>query len=231
VLRDLNEPPDEDLLRKLYDDVLVRSFAPRELVPLSDLQDALHTENSDTEIVVAIDEDGGVVGGAIGDWDPDSSVYLLSYLAVRSTDRSKGVGTLLMDRVRSWWGARQASAVLAEVDDPRQHEISDYGDPEARLRFYERLGAQVLGVPYTQPEVRAGSGRVHGMLLIVFFVAPDARVGDGLRADVLHRFLANYLVLSEGVSPDNVDAEVGSLVPAMNRDAIRILPMSHYVDI
>ena len=231
-LRDLRGSGDVELLRRLYDRVLVPYFAAAELVPLSELHGALLSEPSDTDIAVAVDDEGAVIGGAVGDWDPESGVYLLSYLAVRATARSRGVGTLLMDRVRSWWEARDARVALAEVDDPRYHEVSEYGDPHARLRFYERLGAQVLGVPYTQPEVHPGRGRVHGMLLVTLLVRPDARVGDGMRVDVLRRFLANYLVLSERVLADEVDAEITSLVPGIDdRPAVPILPMSRYVDV
>jgi GNAT superfamily N-acetyltransferase len=233
TLRDLAIDPDDELLRRFHSEVLVPYFSPGELVPVSVLEAGLRSEPRDTDVVVAIDDDGAVVGGAVGDWDGGSGVYLLSYLAVRATLRSRGLGTLLMDTVRAWWEARGAAVAVAEVDDPRHHDASDYGDPVARLRFYERIGADVLAVPYTQPEVRAGSGRVPGMLLITFLVSPDARDGDGMRSDVLRRFLANYLSLSEGVAPENLDSEVDALVPALKqREAsVRILPMARYIDI
>ena len=231
VLRELRDPSDEQLLGRFYDEILVPYFSPGELVPLDALQRALGPEPCDTEIVVANDN-GAVIGGAVGDWDADSRVYLLSYLAVRSSERSRGVGTLLMGHVRSWWEARGASVVLAEVDDPRHHAVSDYGDPDARLRFYDRLGARLLAISYTQPEVRSGTGRMPGMLLITFQVRAEARAGDAMRVDVLRRFLANYLVLCEGTVADQVDAAVNSLAPALTKlSTIPILPMSDYHDI
>jgi GNAT superfamily N-acetyltransferase len=232
TLRDLGQVPDDAALDQFYRDVLVPSFSPDELVALSALQEGLQAERRDTDVVVAVDDEGAVMGGAVGDWDPDSGVYLLSYLAVRPDNRSGGLGTLLMGHVRAWWEQRGASVALAEVDDPRHHAVSEHGDPVARLRFYDRIGAQVLGVSYSQPEVRAGSGRVPGMLLLAFLVKPEARRGDGLRAEVLHRFLANYLALSEGVAAELVDAEVDALVPALKGcDIVAILPMERYVEI
>jgi GNAT superfamily N-acetyltransferase len=232
TLRDLGETPDDTALAAFYRDVLVPSFPPDELVALSALQEGLQAERRDTDVVVAVDDDGAVMGGAVGDWDPDSGVYLLSYLAVRPANRSGGLGTLLMSHVQAWWERRGATLALAEVDDPRHHDVSEYGDPVARLRFYDRVGAQVLGVSYSQPEVRAGSGRVHGMLLITFLVGPEARDGDGLRAEVLRRFLANYLVISEGATAEAVDAEVEALVPALKGcDVVAILPTERYVEI
>jgi GNAT superfamily N-acetyltransferase len=232
TLRDLHGIQDGPLLEHFYRDVLVPYFDADVLVSVSDLHHALLTEASDTDIVVAVDAGGTVVGGAVGDWDPESRVYLLSYLAVGATLRSKGVGALLMEHVRSWWEKRGACVALAEVDDPRHHQASEHGDPVARLRFYERCGAQVLGVAYTQPEVQAGLGRVHGMLLLTFVVGAEARQGDGIRTDVLRRFLGGYLALAEGVAPEDLDAAIDSLVPGLrDRDAVPILPMSRYVDI
>ncbi|MET0902514.1 MAG: GNAT family N-acetyltransferase [Acidimicrobiales bacterium] len=233
TLRDLAADPDEALLARFYDDMLVPYFSEGERVQLSALQGGLLAEPRDTDAVVAVDDDGAVVGGAVGEWDGDADVYLLSYLAVRADLRSQGLGAQLMDHVRGWWEARGAGVALAEVDDPRHHEVSDYGDPAARLRFYERVGARVLGVPYTQPEVRAGSGRVPGMLLISFVVSNEALDGYGLRADVLRRFLGNYLMFSEGATPETVEAAVDGLMPELagRTAAIPILPMASYAEI
>jgi GNAT superfamily N-acetyltransferase len=232
-LRDLGTSFDRALLEELYAAVLAAYFAPGELVPLDALAEGLQADPRETDVVVAIDDDGTVIGGAVGDWDGDSGVYLLSYLAVRSTLRSRGLGTTLMEHVRSWWEDRGADLVLAEVDDPRHHEVSEYGDPAARLRFYERIGARVLDVPYTQPEVRPGSGRVPGMLLISFVVQGPARQDDGLSVEVLTRFLANYLELSEGVPAEQLEEEVHVLVPALRdrTNAVAILPMQRYIEI
>lgn len=235
AFHDLGEAPDDALLTRFYEQVLLPSFSPGELVPLDALQGGLAIEPRDTDVVVAVDGDGSVVGGAVGDWDGDAGVYLLSYLAVRPTDRSQGVGAQLMDRVRSWWEARGADVVVAEVDDPRHHEVSAYGDPVARLRFYERLGARVLGVRYTQPEVHQGAGRVPGMLLITFPAGPDAGaepIADALPIEILRRFLGNYLALAEDIAGDQLEAAVDDLVPGLQGLAtVPILPMARYVEI
>src|SRR5262249_44360932 len=117
-------------------------------------------------------------------------------------------------------------------DDPRHHATSDRGDPVARLRFYGRVGAQVLGVHYSQPEVREGAGRVHGMLLITFLAKQEALSGDHLRADVLRRFLANYLIVAEGLADAPATAEVNFLVPELeDSDAVAISPLERYGEI
>jgi GNAT superfamily N-acetyltransferase len=222
---------DGAVLQRLYDDVLMPSFAPSELVPAPTLRDTLATQPDALHVAVAVEEDGSVIGGAVADWDPGSSVFLLSYMAVRADRRGLGIGNLLMDRVRSWWEARDAAVALAEVEDPRHHEPSEHGDPVARLRFYEREGARVVALPYIQPEVRPGAGRVSGMLLITFHIAPQARVGDGLSSEVLRSFLRDYLVDAEGITPAAADADLDALYPGLRSTAVPILDMDRFSDI
>jgi hypothetical protein len=48
-----------------------------------------------------------------------------------------------------------------EVEDPRYAQSNPaLGDPQARVRFYERLGARALPVPYFQPAFGLAGQRV-----------------------------------------------------------------------
>lgn len=221
---------DRASLDRLYHEVLVPSFAPNELVLATTLHDSL-AEPSAAHVAVAVDETGSIVGGAVADWHAASGVFLLSYMAVRADCRGLGIGNLLMERVRSWWEARDAAVALAEVEDPRHHKPSEHGDPVARLRFYRRAGARVLALPYTQPEVRPNAGRVGGMLLIVFHIAPHVRVADGLSSDVLRSFLGDYLVDAEGLTPSAATAELDSLYPGLRDPVVPVLDIASYSDV
>ena len=218
--------PGDDLLDRLYREVLEPSFAPAELEELDDMREAL--AEPARSVVVAL-AGGEVVGGAVGDWDPESRVALLSYLAVKPGLRGRGIGGRLMRHVAAWWERPDALAGLAEVDDPRHHSPGEYGDPVARLRFYERVGAEVLDLPYTQPEVRAGEGRVAGMLLLAFTVAPDALApgpARALRPDVLATFLRGYYEDAEGAGVLVSDEEVVRLFGHLAAvDGIALLPL------
>lgn len=65
------------------------------------------------------------------------------------------------------WSSGEAQIVLGEVHDPRVWQETAEERPEPRLRFYERSGARLLGVPWLQPSVWKGGERVADMLLLV----------------------------------------------------------------
>jgi GNAT superfamily N-acetyltransferase len=229
-LIELEAPVDDQLLERFYSEVLQPSFDSSELVALADLRDGLHAESPTTNVVVALTGSGQIAGGAIADWDPASGVFLLSYLAARPGQRGQGIGGLLMGRVRSWWTQRDTVIALAEVDDPRDHVANQYGDPIARLRFYGRLGARVLRLHYTQPALQPETGRAPGMLLIAFYVAPEAGSTSSVRSDVLSTFLQGYYADAEGLTPAVAGKEVAQLFPELAAESIAILPLDQYVE-
>src|SRR4051812_46431386 len=81
---------DEAVVEVLYDNVLVPSFRPAELIEPRVLLDSVR--RGDGLIAVAVDADETVVGGMIVDWYAGSGVLLVSYLAVRPGRRGRGIG-------------------------------------------------------------------------------------------------------------------------------------------
>ncbi|MEJ3747292.1 GNAT family N-acetyltransferase [Actinomycetes bacterium KLBMP 9797] len=188
---------DDETFARFYREVLVPSFPPEELVDLDGLRP---TAGAFGTVVL---RDGEPVAGALGDLFPDSGVLLLSYLAVRPGLRAGGFGGKLLGAELARWRQRAPEAlILAEVEDPRAHAAGPHGDPVARLRFYDRLGARLLPLWYFQPALRPGADRVRGMLLIAW--APS---GDVVEADVVARFLDEYV----GASDDTDDPEYEAL--------------------
>ena len=184
-------------------------------------------------MLAAVDEDHQVLGAAIGDWDERNRVYLISYLAVRAGLRSRGVGTLLMHDIRKRWQRRDALFALAEVDDPEVYPISDVGDPVARLRFYERFGAQVLDLSYTQPRIRPGGAQVPGMLLLVFAVQPAALVSTSppvLDASILASFMSGYVGRADGIEEDQDPGGSPTLGHLLSVQGVGILPLGDLAD-
>lgn len=163
-----------------------------------------------TMALVARTAQGAIVGGAVGDTFPKSGVLLLSYIAVVAEARGTGAGGLLMKAVTGVWGRRLSPALLVmEVEDPRHYQKdAALGDPEARVRFYERLGARVLPVPFFQPALGPAGHRVPHLMLMVFGgtdAPPGTQRVDGR---VIEVFLTEYLESSEGpVDPDDTDAQ------------------------
>ena len=98
----------DDLLHRLYHDILLPSFRREELDPLRVIAAAFGEDPRLVDIAAARDTAGEIVGAMICEWSPSSRVYLLSYLAARPGLRSQGVGTGLMHHLPVWSRARSA---------------------------------------------------------------------------------------------------------------------------
>ena len=182
-----------------YRIVLAPHFRDDELEAEEDIAAGLRSGG--TRALVARTEDGTIVGGAVVDWFARSHVLLLSYIAVLPGQRGGGAGVKLIAAAVSGEGAAGLDPLLvvAEVEDPRRFSNDPVlGDPQARVRFYERLGARTLPVPYVQPEVGAGRGRVPHLLLMVLggsMAPPGTRSVHG---ETVELFLREYFEGCEG---------------------------------
>jgi GNAT superfamily N-acetyltransferase len=215
--------PDHPLLEKVYDRLLARAFPADELVALDHLRDGL--AGGLTPAVLAVDGDRPL-GVAVGEWSPATRVLLLSYVAVDPAARSGGIGRALMATALGDWQRRLEPAVtLAEVEHPAAHTADpDRGDPAARVRFYARLGARALDLPYFQPSLRPGRARVPGMLLTVLAVEPALRDATALPGAPLRTWLTEHFTGTEGRVPE--DAAGRALFEAADRPGgILLLPL------
>jgi hypothetical protein len=206
-------------LERLYDEVLNPSFPVDEMVPRGRLLPRLAQEGSGVCCRVAIDGDGRGVAAIIGDVYPATRVLLLSYLAVLSGLRDRGIGSgLARDAVPRWIVRYQPVLAVAEVEDPRFHddvEAAGHGDPDARMRLYDGFGGLILPVPYVQPALSGRADRVRHLLLMAFHIDPEVCHDDRVDGELLVRFLTDYFAACEGNIPD--DAEFAGLIEACRR--------------
>jgi GNAT superfamily N-acetyltransferase len=200
---------DDALVSEFYRAVLRPSFRDDELVDEDELRETI--DAGTCHVLVARDDDGTVLGGAVGDWFESSRVQLLSYLAARPGVRGRGLGTLLVRAaVDSWVTRLDPLLVVGEVEDPRHYSNDDpdspYGDVIARVRFYEKLGVRALPIPYTQPALRTGASRVPHLLLMVFAVGAGAAIEPGrVEGAIVEQFLVEYFTDMEGDVSDDVE--------------------------
>ena len=154
----------------------------------------------------------------VGDLFPVSRVLLISYLVVHPDMRGRGLGSATLARVLPiWFEQHRPLATLGEVEDPRVHRARPGQDPIGRLRLYGRLGARILDIPYLQPEINRGHGRVRDLFLIA---SPAHSLGvqgtePALDADLVETFLTEYFTSAEGIGEP--DAELTALLKAVRR--------------
>ena len=206
-------------LEAFYDEVLAPSFDSAELEERAELLANLSDDASVTRGAIAYDEANQIIGGVVGDWFAESRVMLISYLAARPGLRGHGTGRRLLDEVLPAWTSRFGALLsVAEVENPQfYHDDEEHGDPEARLRFYTRLGAKIVAIPYFQPALSAGQPRVQNLFLMVLSAAPSVlREGNGVDAATVRCFIEEYVTGSEG---DVDDDEVRALRAALRANA------------
>jgi GNAT superfamily N-acetyltransferase len=218
----------DDEVADFYRLVLAPHFRTDELETSENIASSL--KSGGAKAIVVRTAKGAILGGAVGDVFSKSGVLLLCYMAVVAEARGVGNGGLLMKAVTEQW-VRQFSAPLlvAEVEDPRHfHKDAMLGDPEARVRFYERLGARTLPIAYFQPALGPAGHRVPHLMLMVLG-GTDAPPGTG-RVDgrVVEGFLTEYLEGCEGpVDPDDTEAQ--RMLSACRRpDGLPLLRFSEF---
>lgn len=195
-----------DHLKQLFAAVLRESMPADELISLNDLLQAYAPPDRRDPAAVVTDAAGQVVAGMLTDVYPRSGVLLVGYIAARADHRGHGLGSeLIRHCLRRWRTETSSSLILLEIDDPRFHEADErYGDPSARVRFYDRFGAVVLPLRYVQPALYADSNRVAGMLLIALADPSDGFVDTA----TVTTFLEEYYTACEGAVADNGSSQL-----------------------
>jgi hypothetical protein len=235
--RDMRTEADASLIEVIYHELLEPTFGPDELDTLDCVLDGL-TEGGSYEGWGLCALDGETpVGCVLGYPYPDSQVLLIGYLAVRRGARSRGVGGLLADEVgRRWYGKAGLTLVMAEVEDPRHHPVVGDIDPERRVAFYARRGAQIAAGPYFQPRLEGeGKKRVYDLFLTVLYGSSGAiSPGHSVSARQLTAFLREYFAASgEGSDwPRDEDVEGRWLLDwYRGREMVGLHPIGGYSEI
>lgn len=218
-----------DLLHQAYTAVFEPTFPPQELGPFESI--ASGWENSQSRAWVALDNES-VIGAAMCDVHEDTRTALLTYLALAPGRRGGGVGSALYQQVIDWVNDDDDTDLLfGEFEHPSVHVGSESaGDPKARLRFYERLGAHGLALPYFQPSIH-GAGRVPGFILGVLAASGSVQRENGVDSAPVRGFLEANLVMNEGgVGDDDAtrqlfDAATGDTVETISLSQPELIPV------
>ncbi len=135
-LRSMNESE----IRLLYASALSRDFPPSELKSLSAILTMYHKSLYD---VLGAYQDGQLVGYALLYCPRNDRFLLLDYLAVEPAFRNRGIGTALLNQLRSHY-APQSDALLIECERPIA--APDEQEARNRIRFYTNVGAMLTSV-------------------------------------------------------------------------------------
>lgn len=184
-------------LARFYRSILVPSFQPDELIDAQGLLDG--QRGGKIRTLLAMDVVGNVFGGIVSEWYQVSQTLLVSCLAVRSGHRGGGIGTTLYRTALDRW-SRELSPdlVLGEVQDMTNLSSAAHGDPAARLRFYDRFGADALDLTYFQPALRPRAPPCLRYVSDGFQALSTARAGSMVKSSSV--FSWNMSASAKGVS-------------------------------
>ena len=180
------------------------------------------TTGEEQLIIVALDTDGPAAAAVYGR-TIDSPGRVCRYLAARPGERGTRARRPVLSPVCRRSAASTVHVVLGEVHDPRFYAETSDEQPTARLRFYERHGAERCGA-LVQPRLSDGTHRVLDMLLLALYASPDL-VEHGVPSSWIAEWTEHYFVAEEGAVPDDPDYEalVGRMVA---EPAIDLIPVS-----
>lgn len=174
-----------------------------------------------------------VYGGLTLEYYQQSACGLVAYLAVAPKYRGLGIAQRLVETAHDVLGddARTARvslrAVFGESHDPRQvTNEEDSMSPIERLTVMARLGAQYFDIPYVEPEVNPGHGRVRTMVLLVFH-RPGQHI-DSIDSQVVKDFLYEFYRAHGTVEPDK-DPDVGMMMSYLSYKTIAVKALGNLV--
>lgn len=149
----------------------------------------------------------------------ESRSALLSYIAVNTSGRGRGLGRELLDRAldsahdAAKQDGKPIRAVFAEIHDPRRVDrAKDVIDPAQRVRIMERLGAWRVPISYVQPPLDEDSERSDRLMLIAFPLDRKPIVDVGVVAEFLTEY---YRAL--GIDHPSSDADLTRMMEELKR--------------
>jgi len=126
--------------RLLYQHQMRRDFPPSELKSLSVI---LKMKAEGTYDVLGVYQDGVMVAYSLCYKPKDGRIILLDYLAVETDMRNRGIGTMLLRELRSYY-EKVADTILIECERPKT--APNETEARNRIRFYTQAGALLTNV-------------------------------------------------------------------------------------
>jgi ribosomal protein S18 acetylase RimI-like enzyme len=166
------------------------SFPPAEREPTDELLRGMATKSRRCHVAMLGDV---VVAFAIVSALP-RGIQFLEYFAVKHDCRNRDIGSNLFGHLVTDSAARSSTGIVFEVEDPALGEGSDADVRSARIRFYRRLGAEVVAcAPAYQAPSSRGREPLHYLLMWSGIgPAPKPLDGPALRECVMGMLVSGY---------------------------------------
>ena len=172
-------------------DLYETAFPPEERVFTSRLLSGVKSPG-EYHMLAAVDESGGLAGLAFYNEVPEAQAAFLWYLAVQPELRGHGIGAWLYSAVLQRLD-KHDRAMFLDVEIPEEmHAPAEREMAARRIRFYQRLGARLLGGVRFVQKVEAHLPTISTYLV----VHPIQPMNAQTAYDTARIFLKESLVLS-----------------------------------
>ncbi len=214
---DLNNPLSMKLLARAYKDIYEPAFpiaGERESIESWVMNYANPIKNSEIVIILAgeaLDTRRAVLKGmSVGYYYPSGDAGLMAYVAIAPEYRNEGLGRVMVEARKQALLAtakkygKQLGGVFLECNDPAKvAPEQDSFDPTARIKIFEKWGAAVIPVDYTQPALAVGDEKADFLKLLAY---PHPQTGEYPTPSEIEGFLYGiYKACSRysGIAPED----------------------------
>ncbi len=170
---------------------------------LSYLKDAESATNYSYHIIVAKDNEGNVVAGAIFDYFKASNSAVIEFIAVRSDIQSGGIGSIIYKEVikivseDAFMHRKEGlKNIFCEIDSPEYSQAS----VKKYLYFWNKFNFRRLDFSYLQPALSASQEAVTGLWLTVVNFDGEAEVNGNHLLSVIGDYMRYAMRIAD---PEN----------------------------
>jgi GNAT superfamily N-acetyltransferase len=176
-------------------------FAPETLIPAQYIPSMLSgpTGARRNFLIVADEEDGRVIGGALFHYLAEAGSAFSSFLGVAAEFRGRGVARVLHEerfRVLDRAAGAKVPGVFIDVVNPvrmNRDELRRDADPWGRRTAFERLGFRQVDIRYEQPVGGPNGGPVTILDLLFCPHEPADTVPTKLVVDTMRAYWSPWL--------------------------------------
>lgn len=158
---------DSALLREFATEIYEKAFHDKHREPTEAWMGRLTCQEEEPEqhatLLLGEGRTGGeVLGGALSE-TYRSGIVLLTYVAVRESERGRGHGSTLMKEVRR---RHRGATLMAEMVDPDRAAEEDREEARRRAAVFARWGWRAVGCAYHQPQLSPADAWASDLLLL-----------------------------------------------------------------
>ena len=187
----------DELIERVFEELYTPTFSvfQNEYQPPDFYRHHLKTDDDNPKAHMLVCDPDNPSGFLIFELYEKSMCALVTYIAIKPSERGKGISRLLFNEAFRIFKEKGVKASYAEVHNPSAIDPQkDIMNPDDRLKIFKRLGGEILPIKYAQPPLEKGLEFSKDFFLLTFHME------SGL--ENMRSFLHEFYQLLEIDNPD-----------------------------